>query len=65
VAPKGSAAALAKACKASMALGTRQGILLNLLIYAWAGAHYFLAAITLPKDIARARAAADLADAAG
>ncbi|MDD3836535.1 MAG: hypothetical protein WCY15_01750 [Phenylobacterium sp.] len=46
-----------------MAQGTRQGIVVNLLIYAWAGVHYLLAAITLPKDIARARAAAEAADA--
>jgi len=64
VAPKGSAPELAAGCKAALNVGTRQGIVLNLLIYAWAGLHYLLAAITLPKDIARARAAADLADAA-
>ena len=28
----------------------------NLLIYAWGGVHYLLAAITLPKDMAAARA---------
>jgi hypothetical protein len=47
-----------------MAKGTQEGIVWNLLIYAWAGVHYLLAAITLPKDIARARAAADAGDAA-
>ena len=61
VAPAGSPATLVAACKASMAEGTRSGILLNLLIYGWAGVHYFLAAITLPRDIARAKAAVDAA----
>lgn len=64
VAPAGSSAELAAACPAAMAEGTRTGLLANLLIYAWAGVHYLLAAITLPKDIARARAAADAGDAA-
>lgn len=64
VAPAGSSAELMTACKASMAEGTRTGIVSNLLIYAWAGIHYLLAAITLPKDMATARAAADAGDAA-
>ena len=46
------------ACKLAVAEGTRQGIILNLLIYAWAGVHYLLAAITLPKDMATALASA-------
>lgn len=64
VAPAGSPADLVAACPAAMAEGTRAGIVSNLLIYAWAGVHYLLAAITLPKDMARARAAADAGDAA-
>lgn len=64
VAPAGSAAELTAACKAAMSEGTRAGILANTLIYAWAGVHYFLAAITLRKDLAKARAAADVGDAA-
>lgn len=56
-APDGSAPELAAACKAAMREGTRAGIVSNLLIYAWAGVHYLLAAITLPRDIARAQAA--------
>ncbi|MET3528201.1 spinster family MFS transporter [Phenylobacterium koreense] len=44
------------ACKAATAKGTQQGIIFNLLIYAWAGVHYLLAAITLPKDMAAAQA---------
>ncbi len=46
------------ACKLAVAEGTRQGIIINLLIYAWAGVHYLLAAITLPKDMATALASA-------
>jgi len=64
IAPEGADAATAAACKSAMAQGTRSGMVANLLIYAWAGVHYLLAAITLPKDIARARAAADAGDAA-
>lgn len=64
-APKGSDdPALAAACKAAMNEGTRSGIVANLLIYAWAGVHYLLAAITLPKDMAKARAEAVAGDAA-
>jgi MFS family permease len=57
-APAGSPPELAAACKSALNTGTRQGIVLNLLIYAWAGVHYLLAAITLPKDLAKARAMA-------
>lgn len=56
VAPAGASADLVAACPAAMSEGTRAGIVANLLIYAWAGVHYLLAAITLPKDIARAQA---------
>jgi len=64
IGPEGGSAAADAACKAAMAEGTRWGIVSNLLIYAWAGVHYLLAAITLPRDMARARAAADAGDAA-
>ena len=53
---KGAGAMVDTACKVAMAHGTRSGIVLNLLIYAWASVHYFLAAITLPKDLAAAAA---------
>ncbi|RAK62552.1 MFS transporter [Phenylobacterium kunshanense] len=56
LAPAGASPELAAACPAAMAEGTRAGIVSNLLIYAWAGVHYLLAAITLPKDMARAKA---------
>ena len=64
VAAAGSTADVAAACKAAMNEGTRHGIVANLLIYAWAGVHYLLAAITLPRDMAKARAQADAGDAA-
>ncbi|HEY8571563.1 MFS transporter [Phenylobacterium sp.] len=64
VGPADGTAAQDALCKFAMAKGTREGIVWNLLIYAWAGVHYLLAAITLPKDIIRARAAADAGDAA-
>lgn len=54
-APEGADPALAEACRSAMAEGTRAGLVSNLLIYAWAGVHYLLAAITLPKDMAKAR----------
>lgn len=56
VGKEGAGAAVDAACKAAVATGTRQGIVWNLLIYAWAGVHYLLAAITLPKDMANALA---------
>ncbi|MDF2901928.1 MAG: major facilitator family transporter, partial [Phenylobacterium sp.] len=54
VGKEGAGAAIDAACKAAVAQGTREGIVWNLLIYAWAGIHYLLAAITLPKDMAEA-----------
>ncbi|MDP1598122.1 MFS transporter [Phenylobacterium sp.] len=54
VGKEGAGAAIDAACKAAVAQGTREGIVWNLLIYAWAGVHYLLAAITLPKDMAEA-----------
>lgn len=56
VGKEGAGAAIDAACKAAVAQGTREGIVWNLLIYAWAGVHYLLAAITLPKDMADALA---------
>lgn len=58
VAAPGSSAEVVAACKTAMNEGTRSGIVSNLLIYAWAGVHYLLAAITLPKDIEKAKASA-------
>jgi MFS family permease len=55
-APKGSAAELAAACHATLANSTRQGIIISLCFYVWAGFHYFLGAIGLAKHM-RERAA--------
>jgi MFS family permease len=39
------------ACRASVSLGTRWGILLTLAFFAWGAVHYFASALTLPKDV--------------
>jgi len=62
---EGAGQVIDAACKAATAKGTQQGIILNLLIYAWAGVHYLLAAITLPKDMAAALAQTEAEAAAG
>jgi hypothetical protein len=62
---EGAGAAIDAACKAAVATGTRHGIVWNLLIYGWAGIHYLLAAITLPKDMAAALAKTEAEAAAG
>ena len=56
VAPKGSPAELAGACHAALSNATRQGIIVSLCFYVWAGIHYFLGAIGLAKHM-RERAA--------
>ncbi|MCR5875017.1 MFS transporter [Phenylobacterium sp. J426] len=57
VGPAGAGGAVDAACRGATAVGTRLGLLGTTLIYAWAGLHYLLAALTLPRDIARAQAA--------
>ncbi len=44
IARVGADAALADACSAASGLGTRDGIVLVLLVFLWAAAHYFVAA---------------------
>lgn len=44
VAPAGAAEQLASACSAASGLGTRDGIVVVLLIFLWASAHYLVAA---------------------
>lgn len=51
VAPEGADAALATACGAATSLATRQAIIVTLCFYAWASAHYFLAAIGMAKHM--------------
>ena len=56
VAPAGSGPEAAEACRAALASGTRNGIIITFLFYSWASIHYFLAAIGLAKHM-RERAA--------
>jgi len=51
VAPKGAAAELVAHCKDASALATRQGIILSICFYAWAGVHYLLASIGMVKHM--------------
>jgi predicted MFS family arabinose efflux permease len=58
--PGGAAAARAgvtihAACRAALALGSRRGLLLTVGFFAWAVAHYFLAALGLTKTFAGRR----------
>jgi predicted MFS family arabinose efflux permease len=48
---EGAAAGVDQACKASVVLGTRWGILLTLGFFGWGAVHYFLAARALPKTL--------------
>ena len=65
VGKEGAGAMIDAACKAAVAQGTRDGIVWNLLIYGWAGLHYLLAAITLPRDMADALAKTEAEATAG
>jgi MFS family permease len=49
VAPDGAGAELVAACARASAIGTRQGILVTLLIFGWSGFHYLLGSIGLAK----------------
>ena len=49
VAPAGASADLVATCARASAIGTRQGILVTLLIFAWSGFHYLLGSIGLAK----------------
>ncbi|MFI4974918.1 MAG: spinster family MFS transporter [Caulobacterales bacterium] len=53
---KGAASVLTATCKPTLAVSTRQGIIVTLFFYGWAAIHYVLAAITLPGDLRRAAA---------
>jgi MFS family permease len=55
IAPGGAAPALSAACAGSLALGSRQGIRLTLLLYVWAAAHYALGSVGLARQIGRAQ----------
>jgi MFS family permease len=47
----GASPQLDAACRASVSLGTRWGILLTLGFFGWGAIHYFTAAMTLPRDL--------------
>jgi len=55
IGPEGAGAAIDAACKASMAHGTRIGLVVILVFNAWGALHYLLAALTLPRDVERAQ----------
>ena len=52
IAPKGAGAAATAACRAALAVSTRQGITLVALVYGWAALHYFLGARGLAAHMA-------------
>jgi predicted MFS family arabinose efflux permease len=56
VAPAGAAADLGAHCQASVALATRQGVIVGICFYLWASVHYFLGSIGLVKAMSKARA---------
>ncbi|MEO8115218.1 MAG: MFS transporter, partial [Phenylobacterium sp.] len=56
VAPAGSAPELMGQCKATVALATRQGIVVTLCFLVWAAVHYLLGSIGLVQALSRARA---------
>jgi hypothetical protein len=49
IAPEGAGAALVESCGRASAIGTRQGIIVQLLIFLWAATHYLLGSIGLTK----------------
>jgi predicted MFS family arabinose efflux permease len=56
-APPGAIAELAQACRESLGLGTRQGIVLTLLLLVWAAWHYAWAARSIRRDLEASQAA--------
>lgn len=53
---KGAAAALTAACKPTLVRATQEGLIVTFFFYGWGALHYFLAALTLPKDLRKAAA---------
>jgi hypothetical protein len=47
----GASAQLDAACRASVAQGSRLGILLTLGFFAWGALHYFASAVTLRREL--------------
>jgi MFS family permease len=58
-APSGAGVSLAQACSQSLAFGTRQGIVVTLVVLVWASAHYFIAARSIRHDLQVRQAAAE------
>ena len=56
IALPGAAPAVTGACAGSLALASRQGIMLTLLLYLWGAAHYLLGSVGLARQIERSRA---------
>jgi hypothetical protein len=54
VAPAASGSELVRACAESLALGTRYGMVLTMLILVWASLHYLLAARSVSSDLSGA-----------
>ena len=55
VAPHGATSDIAALCKATLANSTRQGIIVSVCFYLWAGFHYLLGSLGLAKAMAKAR----------
>jgi MFS family permease len=51
---KGVAGALTAACKPTLVRATQQGLIVTFFFYGWGALHYFLAALTLAKDLKKA-----------
>ena len=52
-APKGSAAALAAACKSALVTSTHQGVIAGVCFSLWGAFHYFLASFGMAKELKR------------
>jgi MFS family permease len=53
---KGAASALTAACKPTLVRATREGLIVTFFFYGWGAFHYFLASLTLAKDLRKAAA---------
>jgi MFS family permease len=53
---QGAAAALTAACKPSLVRATQAGLIVTFFFYGWGAFHYFLASLTLAKDLRKAAA---------
>jgi MFS family permease len=51
---KGVASALTAACRPTLMRATREGLVVTFFFYGWGAFHYFLAALTLAKDLKKA-----------